>query len=298
MLQLLRPDVVHAHNVAKFTTLQAAWWKKGIGYRLLVDDHMHWVNVSQGTAGKLFYGAFRAVLGNYFSRRIDVHAAITAETAEISRQLFGFNSKQVHVVELGVDTEFFQFDPAVRQTLRQKYKLTDSDFLVVYTGKVIPEKAPHWLVEALVHTPDQVKALIVGNGAADYQQKIEAFIVEHQLQERVFFQPAVPQAQLPQFYSAADVGCWPRQTSIAMLEAAACQLPIVVVAEGVEARVQNNNGLMYQEGNVAELGAHLTYLTENRAEAEAMGKRGRQLVEETFSWATISQQFVALYQNT
>ena len=296
VLQTLRPHVVHAHNVVKFTTLQAAWWKRDLGYQLLVDDHMHWVNVSQGTAGQLFYGAFRALLGPYLSRRIDVHAAITAETAEISRQLFGFTAKPVHVVELGVDIDFFKFDPAVRQTLRQKYHLSPSDFLVIYTGKIIPEKAPHWLVEALVHTPSEVKALLVGNGSVEYQQQIKQFIREHDLQDRVYFQPAVPQAQLPQFYAAADVGCWPRQTSIAMLEAASCQLPIVVVSEGVEARVQNNNGLMYPEGNVVKLGAHLTQLCQSRAETEAMGERGRQLVEKKFSWATISQQFLELYK--
>ena len=187
VLQTVQPDVVHAHNVVKFTTFQAAWWKKEVGYRLLVDDHMHTVNISQGVGGKLFYGAFRALVRPYLTRHIDVHAAITDETADISRQVFGFTTKPVHVVELGVDTDFFKFDPAVRETLRQQYDLAPSDFLVVYTGKLIPEKAPHWLIEALVHTPTHVKALLVGNGSADYQQRLETIIIEHQLQDRVYF---------------------------------------------------------------------------------------------------------------
>ena len=294
-LQTLQPDVVHAHNVVKFTTFQAAWLKSQIGYRLLVDDHMHWVNIAQSGAGKLFYGAFRRTISRFLARHIDVHAAITAETADISRQIFGFTHKPVHIVELGVDTDHFQLDKQKRQALRTNYKITPDDFWVIYTGKLIPAKAPHWLVEALAQSPDYVKLLLVGNSAADYQQQLDSLINQHQLHDRVHFQAAVPQAQLPQFYSAADAGCWPRQTSIAMLEAAACTLPIVVVSEGVDARVQYDNGLMYEEGDIAQLARHITYLAENRDQASQMGQRGRQLVETLFSWTFINQQFLNLY---
>ena len=40
---------------------------------------------------------------------------------------------------------------------------------------------------------------------------------------------------------------------MAMLEAAACELPIVVVAVGVDARVAHDNGLMVDEGDIPQL---------------------------------------------
>ena len=52
-----------------------------------------------------------------------------------------------------------------------------------------------------------------------------------------------------------------------MLEAAACQLPIIVVSEGVEARVQYENGLIYSDNDFGEVIAAIsqTPLARNRA---------------------------------
>lgn len=294
-LTTLHPDVVHAHNVIKLTTLQGVLLKPSIGYRLLVDDHMHRVNVNQARSGRIFYAAFRMLLAPLYRRRVDALAAITDETAEIMRTVFGLNRPSPRVIELGVDTTLFDHDPVARVQLRRKLGVADDEFLVVYTGKVIPSKAPHWLVEALALAPAQVKVLLVGNAAPEYRQQIEQLTTAHGLSGRVLLQAAVKQAELPAYYSAADAGCWPRETSLAMLEAAACSLPIVVVNQGVEARVANQNGLQYPEGDIAALAQHLTTLCQQRDEAEAMGRRGRQLVEACFSWREINRQFMEAY---
>ncbi len=296
-LATLRPDVVHAHNVVKLSTLQAALLKPRLGYRLVVDDHQHPIDLNTRWSGRLFYGAFRLLLAPLFRSRIDTMVAIIDQIAPIIREVYGLKEPPVQVIELGVDTELFRPDETARQTLRAELRLETGDFLIIYTGKVIPSKGVHWLLEALPHCRPQVKVLILGNAPADYCQQLNQVVVTHHLEERVLWRAAMRQIELPGYYAAADVACWPRGISAAMLEAAACALPLVIAFGTLSQRVGYGNGLEYQEGNVAELARRLTQLAQNPAQARQMGARGRQLVEEHHSWAEINRQFLAAYQS-
>jgi glycosyltransferase involved in cell wall biosynthesis len=294
-LEEYKPDIVHAHTVCHFTTLQAVLHKPKLHYRLLVDDHMHRVNLNTGIGGRLFYAFFRSFCAPFYRKHADALVGITEETAGIMKEVFGLSHPAIQVIELGVDTERFQPDEKARQEARQRLGLKADDFLVIYTGKLVPAKAPHWLLEALGQCPNPVKALLVGNASGQYREQIDETLQRQNLENRVFFQPAVRQEQLPRFYAAADAACWPRETSMAMLEAAACALPIVVVEEGVADRVQYNNGLQYPEGNIHRLAQCLQALYQNRQKASAMGVRGRQLVQEHYSWQKINEQFMEAY---
>jgi glycosyltransferase involved in cell wall biosynthesis len=297
-LVTLRPDVLHAHNVIKLTSLQAILLKPRLGYRLVMDDHSLQIAMDQSWQGTIFYGAFRLLLAPLFRRRVDVLVAVTDGIADTIRQVYGLDRLPLHVIELGIDTQLFRPDAVARQAKRVELGLNPDDFLIVYTGKIIPTKAPHWLVEALSHCPARVKALLVGNAPADYRRQIDDIIAEHGLSDRVIFHPAVRQVELPPYYVAADAGCWPREGSMGMFEAAACGLPIVITAGELSQRVRYGNGLEYREGDVADLARCLTQLAQNPGQARTMGARGRQLVEGHLSWIEINRQFLAAYQGT
>lgn len=294
-LSELKPDVVHSHNIIKPHTIQAARLKRTVGYRLLVDDHAHRVSMNTRWKGKLFYASFRQTIAPFLDAAADAVVAITHETAEIVRSIYGFRKNRVHVIELGVDPQVFQPADEVRPEIRSRLGFDEHDFVVVYTGKVVVEKGPELLLEALAHCPPQVKALIVGNVGASFQHRWNQVIAEHDLKGRVYVHPAVKQPELPPLYLAADAGCWPRQTSIAMLEAASCGLPILVVSEGVDARVSNHNGYMYEEGNVEQLAELINRLHSSPELCRSMGRNGRELVEREFSWPRICQKFQDLY---
>jgi glycosyltransferase involved in cell wall biosynthesis len=212
------------------------------------------------------------------------------------RKTFGLASLPLRVIELGVDAELFHPNREQRMRVRCKLHLEPDDFLVIYAGKVIPAKGVHWLVEALALCPARVKVLILGNAAADYRLFVDRLVAENGLQGRVLFRPAVKQADLPCYYAASDAGCWPREASIGMLEAAACALPIVVATGGVRARVRYENGMEYREGDIRDLARCVASLAGDPGEARAMGRRGRRLVEDQYRWNKISRLFLDAYR--
>ena len=56
---------------------------------------------------------------------------------------------------------------------------------------------------------------------------------------------AVPNKELFKYYNAADIGVWPLQCSVTMLEATACGLPAIISDRcGATERVAAGNGIL------------------------------------------------------
>jgi glycosyltransferase involved in cell wall biosynthesis len=291
----LRPDVVHAHNVMKFTTIQAIRAKQRLGFRLIVDDHQHPIDVNGSLMGRLAFGAFRNYVAGRFSDHVDAVVAVTSEIGDVMQSVYGFHPDRIHVIELGVDASLFTFDAAARRELRVRWDCSDGQFLVIYTGKVVPQKGLHWLIEALVRCAEPIRVLIVGNPQADYAQTLTTTAERLGVRHRLVFHPGVPQDELPRFYSACDAACWPRGVSIATLEAAACMLPLVIAAGTVEQRIAAGNGFAYPEGDIGALADALQRLADDPQAARDRGRVGAAMVRSQHSWTAINQQFLDLY---
>ncbi len=114
------------------------------------------------------------------------------------------------------------------------------------------------------------------------------------LEDKFAWHEAVPNKQLYQFYSAADVAVWPYGASISMREAIACGLPIIIGEDSrVAELIEYNNGLTYREEDVSDLARQMEKLLDNQLRSE-MSRNSRKLVEDRFNWRIIAQQFIRL----
>jgi glycosyltransferase involved in cell wall biosynthesis len=152
------------------------------------------------------------------------------------------------------------------------------------------------LIDALRLLPDA--ALIVG-GDGDVRPRYEAYAHQCGLAGRVYFAGDVPTRDLAAFYRAADVAVLPsvdrtEAFGLVLLEAMACGLPVVASRlPGVRTLVEEGrNGYVAEPGNAADLAQQIARCA---ADAAALGRNGRRLVEERYSWAIIGRQLLALY---
>lgn len=296
VIRALRPEVVHAHNVVKLSTLQIARLKEKLNFGLLVDDHQHPVDLNQRGTGTIFFRAFRRFVMPYLRQRIDALVGVTEEIADVIRYTYGFDRPPVAAIELGVDCDLFCRIPEARARIRADLGLGEGQLLVIYTGKLIPAKGIQWLIQALEGIDPGIHAMLLGNGPDEYVSQLHQLANSGTTRGRVHFLPAVKQADLPNYYSAADVACWPKGVSIATLEAAACELPLIIAKNTVPERVAHQNGCEYCEGTVLDLAEHLERLFRDRVETRAMGERSRQMVLANHSWRRINQRFMEIYE--
>ena len=173
--------------------------------------------------------------------------------------------------------------------------MNDDAIVFIYAGKVVPVKGPHILIDAAIELAKQhpnVFVIVVGNGPDGYIQEMMDKIKKHGLENHFIFNKAVPNDQLYQYYSAADVAVWPREASLSMMEAMSCNLPIIISAESeVSERLEYNNGLQYWHEDAENLKLQMEKMLDESLRLE-MGANGRKLVEDKLNWTKISQRFL------
>jgi glycosyltransferase involved in cell wall biosynthesis len=154
----------------------------------------------------------------------------------------------------GIDTE--RFHPMVdREALLMEAGLPNSRFIVLYAGRMAPEKQTEVAVEAVSRfastTGADVEFVVAGDGPASIE--IKALALRRGIQAR--FLGAVPQVRLQQWMAASDVLLFPSATETfgnVVLEAMACGLPVVGAAGGAvpDTIRDGENGLLCPPGDV------------------------------------------------
>lgn len=295
----LQPDLVIAHGIINITSLRLGCLKlRKRNFRLIYDDHMTFG--ASRSAWRIVYPVFRHTFARIIYQSADGLVGVSSTSKAFMEKRYGFPDASVQMIPLGADLKRFNFSEDARKELRARWSVNDGDVLYVYAGKVIPEKGPHILINAAIDLMRRygcVKILIVGNGPAAYIDEMKRNVELNRLQSRFMWMNAVSNNELYKIYSAADVAVWPREASMSMMEAMACNRPIIISDDSeVGERLEYNNGLLYRAGDPDDLSRQMEKLLDQSLREE-IGKRGRKLIEDKLSWDIISKRFIEVIQS-
>jgi glycosyltransferase involved in cell wall biosynthesis len=203
------------------------------------------------------------------------------------------------LIPLGCDGTKFQRDNEYRIKLRQKYGITEEETVFCYAGKIIEDKGVDILIDAaieLLKSNKKIKVLCIGGKDDLYFSSLEGKIKKYGFTDKFLFVPAVPNNDLFKYYSMADVGIWPKQCSISMIEAMACELPVVISNKSgsIERINENINGFLYNQDSVEDLRDRMNSFL-NGCELGEMGANAKKTANQ-FDWRIISKSFEALYR--
>ncbi len=228
----------------------------------------------------------------------DAEVARTLESADSILCVSEFLAKEIQrrldrpfprlfAVQNGVNTERFQprAEPIDEAAVP----------LVLFVGRVLPEKGPDLLLRAaqkVFQSGRKFKVRIVGSSnfnAKDpitpYQQ--ELFRLAEPLGAAVEFQPFVDRAKVLEEYRAASLFCvpsnWDEPISLTISEGMACGLPVIASRRGGIPEVGGDAVLYFQPPDVDTLAEHLTTLLDSPEARSEWGVRARQRSLE-FSW--------------
>ncbi|RMG18642.1 MAG: glycosyltransferase family 1 protein [Planctomycetota bacterium] len=150
---------------------------------------------------------------------------------------FGVSERNVFRSPHCVDVDFFRTAssplrrPEQRGCLRRSFGCGNEDFVVLFAGKIVPEKRLDLLIEALAGLGPRTRLLVAGTGTAE--ERCRRLAEVHGV--RASWLGFRNQGKLPEVYAAADVLCLPseRETwGLVVNEALACGTPCVV-SDGV-----------------------------------------------------------------
>jgi spore coat protein SA len=292
-LEKLAPDIIHIHN----RPLLVPFFQERFPGKKIIF-HMH--NVYN------YLGRFEKPHG-IFEVPADLTLACSRFLLDEEKNRMVCGSKQQAVVYNGVDTEAFQ--PAwtrKKETadLRGHYGL-EGKKVVLYTGKIRESKGVMILFAAMkqVFSQEPRAHLVLAGGTGfgykrtdkrtDFYNRLQQEIAP--FRNRVTMIPFTPPQDMPRIYLLGDVFAAPSQLAEALgmvfLEASACGLPIIGTAQGGIPEIVKDGEtghLLREKDNIEELRSNILELLQDPERARAMGEKGRQVMEDFFSWSRIA----------
>lgn len=197
---------------------------------------------------------------------------------------------------------FGPLSPARRQEQRKALGYAPEDFVVVYCGRIAPDKGIDQLLEAFLEISDpSVKLLIVGSpffGAAATDPFMESLQAKGKaLGDRIRFTGYIPNEKLKEYYGAANLSCVPsvcqEAAGLVAIEAMACGLPVAATRSGgMPEYLEGSGSVLVDQGSglphrLAQAITALKSDPERRAEMSVLGletarRYGRPAFYETF----------------
>jgi 1,2-diacylglycerol 3-alpha-glucosyltransferase len=189
----------------------------------------------------------------------------------------------IEVIPNGVDLAPYQaeVDPVSRADLG----FSDNDVILIYTGRLGPEKNLTFLLRAFAGTAktyENVGLLIIGDGPE--RDNLEDRVRIMGISDRVHFTGMVAYEKIPSFLAAADAFVTASVTEVhplSVIEAMAAGLPVLGIhSPGVSDTVDDGvTGLLAQEEDLAQFTAKMVRLVidhEGRKKMEAQASRAAQ----------------------
>ncbi|HZD04172.1 MAG TPA: glycosyltransferase, partial [Longimicrobiales bacterium] len=213
----------------------------------------------------------------------------------------GFAGPVLVSPQMGVAPERFRQDPTAREARRRELGIGPSTFLVGYVGRLVPEKGVALAVQALQALPRVHLALVGGGPDAEGLARLAGRLG---VSDRLHLVGAVPSLEVPEWMAALDVlvlpsrttSGWAEQFGRVLVEAMACEVPVVASDSGAIPEVVGRVGRIVPEGSVQGLAEALRDLAEDGVGRRLLGREGRVRVLAWFTHQRVVDAQVSFYR--
>jgi glycosyltransferase involved in cell wall biosynthesis len=283
-LRSIRPDVVHIdeepYNPAG---TQAQWAADSVGARTVFV-------VLQNLRRR--YPPPYSLFEQYNYRHTAHIIAVNAPAGDVVRAK-GYRGPLSAFSVYGIDPDLYVPTP---------HSPHGGTFVVGYIGRIVIPKGLGVLIEVLSQLPEIYRLRLVGSGSD--AETLKRLAAERGVAERVTFVPAVQTSEVPGELSRMDVLVlpslsrrnWTEQFGRVLIEAMACQVPVVGSDSGEIPRVIGDAGLIVPEGDVSALRAALLRLYERPDERSDLARRGRERVLANFTQEQVALKTVGVWR--
>lgn len=173
--------------------------------------------------------------------------------------------------------------------------------MLVVPRRLFHKNGVEYAVRALPHVREKHDAHLYLIGDGPERPKLERIVEELDIEPYVHFQGAQPNEKMPGFLNSADLIVIPslmEATSVAALEAMACELPIVASdVGGLPEIISNETGRLVPPRQPKALASTIVNLLEmDESKRLEMGVKARRRVVENWSVDKLAEQVIDYYR--
>lgn len=225
-----------------------------------------------------------------FLRGADHNLAASREIADVARAVAP--GVPIEAVTNGVDTTFFRRVPPTLAA-------TEGRARIVAPRRLFEKNGIEHLIRAvpLVLEEEEVEVVLIGDGPE--REKLERLAAELGVTDRVFFLGSRAHAEMPGLLSSADLAVFPslmEATSVAALEAMACEVPVAAsCVGGLPEIVDDAVGALFEPASPASLARTVVGLLQGGGLRD-LGRTARRRVVDRWSNDRLAQRHVEVYE--
>lgn len=281
----IAPDVIICHGMDTLNAQRIAKLKNKIKFKLIYDDHPYtpFKKISFIKSIYYFFIDFKQI-----EKQADKLIIKSKDGLKHVNKYYKFK-KSIVVGALGVDSDLFKYNYLERAKIRRKYQIKSTDIVLIYTGKIIKNKKIDLIIGALKEIKNKkLFLLILGGGDEKYKSELKNLANTNKIS--VIFVDSVKNKEMYKYFSAADIAIWPKESTISLLEAMSCSLPIICNVADSEI-IKYNNGFAIND-KVKDIAEKIKLLIKNFKLRKKMGKNSRLYVIKELSWNKIAKKFL------
>lgn len=286
-VRAFRPDIIHVEaETTALVLTQAAFLGRRYGARVVA---MCWESIYKK------YPFPVSAVERFNLSAMDCAIAGNEEIAQVLRRK-GF-TKPIEIIPLGIDPSLFR--PMDVSDLKTKLKL--QGFVIGYMGRLVREKGLEILLRAVTQLRNEYTLLLDGSG--DFKPRLVELASELNILEHIVFVDPV-HVEVPLYMNCMDALVlpsittpgWKEQFGRVLIEAMACEVPVIASDSGELPNTVGDAGLIFNEGDVNDLMAKLNSIINDRSLRQKLIQSGLNRAKK-YGWEVIAHKTYKLYRS-
>jgi len=216
----------------------------------------------------------------------------------IERQ--GFGGPVEILPQFGVDPRVFK----LQKDVVLKKKLGLGEFTVGFVGRLVEEKGIDTLLEVASKIEDASVLLV--SSSPELPKQFAKLAKDLGVDHRLVLATGIPHQDLSKYLSLMDVlvlpsktmPTWKEQFGRVLIEAMACQVPVIGSSSGAIPEVIGKAGLVFKEGNAVDLQAKIEQLKSSPRVREELAQKGYRRVLDNYTFEKIAAATSRIYLDT
>jgi glycosyltransferase involved in cell wall biosynthesis len=291
-------DLVHIHGIYLHPTAAASRMCRRQGVPYVISPHgmldPYAINAKNRWKKRLYLALVER-------KDLEHAAALHFTTAEEQRLAASLGIPfRSFVVPLGLDLAEFTGADTLSGADWQEDDARGAT--VLFLSRIDPKKGLDLLIPAIARVAaarPATRLIIAGPDNNGYLRQVQRLVAQHRLQDRVTYPGMLLGDEKLRALRRADVFVLPSYSEnfgIVVLEAMACSKPVVITNRvNIFREVVNSGSGLATPCDPEAIAKAILFVLDSPEQAREMGRRGRSLVEETFTWSSAAQRMLEQY---
>lgn len=295
-LARIKPDIIFIHG-CQFLDIKVVtkYLSQNRDVKVFVDNHADFSNsaksfISRNILHKLIWRKCANIINKYALKFYGVLPA----RVDFLINVYKIPPNKVKLLVMGADDEKVSEarQPGVRKIIREKYSISEDDFLIITGGKIDNYKKQTLLLMQAVNNIDnpKLKLVVFGSIVEDLQKSVYELC-----NERVKYIGWVNASDVYKYFAASDLVVFPGRHSVFWEQATGLGVPMVVKYwEGTTHVDLGGNCKFLYSDSVSEITDIIKQIVEDSELYEKMKTIASTKGMEVFSYRKISERSISI----